>query len=223
MRQALLACIILATGSANPAQARDRAASLVAGVTAGSLGVGPEVALRISPRIAVRANALFFGLGHSVQSGDIDYDGDIRLASAGAILDFLPFSYRFRVSGGLRFNRNKVDVLATPAMSEVFVIGGEAFRGPEIGELRGTVTTRRVAPVFTLGYGGRSSTGVSLTVDAGVMLQGRPTVRDLRASGPVTADPNVPAALAREEDEIREDVGKYRVYPVLQVTLGYAF
>jgi hypothetical protein len=209
--------------AATPAVAQERTSRVTAGATGGTLGVGPEVALRISPVLGVRANATFLGVSHSVDSDDITYDGRLKLGSIGLMADLHPFRGGFRVSAGFRINSNKVDLKADTSQDATVEVGDTPYSGAAVGSLGGTVKTRKFAPMLTVGYASGLTPGLKFGVEAGAMLQGSPRIDNLRASGPIAADPAFQAALAREEQEIEDDIDNYRIYPILQVSLRYAF
>jgi hypothetical protein len=192
-------------------------------VSGGTLGIGPEVTARISPLLGVRGSATILNFSHSVDGDEIEYDGDLKLASVGATLDLHPFENGFRVSAGARYNKNKVKLQATPGSAESVEIGGTTYTGSQIGNLSGTLRVKEFAPTLTLGYGSGLTKGITFGIDAGVMFEGKPRIRNLRATGPIASDPSFQSALAREEQDIRDDVQKYDIFPIVQFSLGYAF
>jgi hypothetical protein len=48
-------------------------------------------------------------------------------------------------------------------------------------------------------------------------------VRNLIASGPIATNTAFQAQLANERAEIEDDIDNYKVYPILQIGLGYRF
>lgn len=54
------------------------------------------------------------------------------------------------------------------------------------------------------------------------MLQGSPEVTKLTTSG-MLSDPELQADIQRERDEIEDDIDGYKYYPIVQLSLGYAF
>lgn len=205
--------------AATPAMAQEGGFS--AGVTGGTLGVGPEVGYRISEKLAVRANATFFNFSRSVDSDDVVYDGDLELQSFGAIIDLHPFGGGFRISGGARISENRVNLAATPTQS--VEIGGEEYTPAEIGTLSGSVEPSNIAPTATIGWGGGLTRGLKFGVDVGVMFQGSPEVEDFVATGTLRNDPDFLLALAAEEEQIEEDINFLKLYPIVQLSIGYRF
>ncbi|HET7605351.1 MAG TPA: hypothetical protein VFK28_04705 [Sphingomicrobium sp.] len=210
----------VAVAAATPAFAQSSPGVSV-GVTGGTLGIGPEAAYRFSNTLGVRGNATFLGVGRSVESDDIDYDGDLKLASGGLMLDLHPFGGGFRVSAGARINNNRVSLKATPT-SDVEV-GGETYTPAEIGVLSGKVEGNSLAPTLTIGWGGRMTRGVHFGIEAGGMFQGSPRVRNLTATGMLASDPEFQASLREEAREIENDIDQFKIYPILQIAVGYRF
>jgi hypothetical protein len=185
-------------------------------VTGGSLGIGPEIAWR-GDRIGIRGNATFLSFGHSLKSTGVRYDGTIKLGSAGAMLDLYPFGGGFRVSGGARYNANKARAVATPMQNAS--IGGQVFTPAQIGTLHGRAEVTDLAPALTLGYGSGPGRGFAWGVEGGALFQGRVRISTLTSSTGLIPQ----ARLDAERDDLQHDVGKYKVYPIAQLSVGYRF
>lgn len=216
----VIAAALAAAGFSAPAMAQEASSGIGVGVTGGTLGLGPEVNFR-SNNFGVRGSATFFGFGRSVESDGVEYDGDLKLRSFGGSVDFYPGGGGFRLSAGARISRNRVELEARPT-SDV-EIGDEVFTPEEIGVLSGEIRANKVAPTLTVGYGGGKDRGVYFGIDAGVMFQGSPKVRNLTTTGTLASDPTFQAELARERAEIEEDVDSFKIYPILQLGLGFRF
>lgn len=191
------------------------------GVTGGTLGIGPEVAYRFSDTLGVRGNATFLSVSRGVNSNDIDYDGKLKLRSGGLMLDVFPMHGGFRISAGARINSNKVRLKARPT-SDVEV-GDETYSPAEVGILSGEVKANSVAPTLTVGWSGGAARGLNFGIEAGAMFQGSPRINDLKATGTLASNADFQASLRREEQEVGDDLDKYKVYPILQIALGYRF
>ncbi|NJC05146.1 hypothetical protein GGQ97_000939 [Sphingomonas kaistensis] len=221
MRHVLVAACAVAF-VASPALAQTRSSAASVGVTGGTLGIGPEIGWR-STNFGVRGSATLFSLSRGVDSDGIEYDGDLKLRSFGGSLDFYPGGGGFRLSGGVRAGKNRVELTATPAATTSVEVGDVTYTGAQIGTLSGEVRARKVAPTLTLGYGGGVGSGVYFGIDAGAMFQGKPKVRSLTATGPISTNAAFQTQLANERREIEEDIDNFKVYPILQLGLGYRF
>jgi hypothetical protein len=202
-----------------PAQALD--APWAAGVTGGTLGVGPELSFRPNANVGVRLNAGFLGVSRDEEIDDIDYDGDVDLNSFGALLDWYPTSGGWRVSIGGRINNTEIGIVGRPTTS--VTVGGTTYTPQQIGTLSGTVTTDDFAPQLTMGYGGTLAKGFTLGAEIGVLWQGQPQIDNLRGTGLLAGTPQLQADIEREEREIENEMDDYELWPILQVEFLYRF
>lgn len=207
-----IAAIALAmTGTAAVAQ------HVTVAVTGGTLSVGPELGYRVNDRFGVRANATFLTINQGFDSDDIEYDGRVKLKSAGAMLDLYPFGGSFRISGGARVNGNNGRVVATP--TGPVEIGDRTYTPAQVGTLTGRAETKNLAPALTLGWGGGNRTGFNFGFEAGALFQGKVRIPEFSSSSGLIN----PADLAAERQSIQDDVDDYKVYPILQLAIGYRF
>ena len=214
---AAAACVALAGGAA---LAQERPVASL-GITGGTLGVGPEAGYRFSNTFGVRANATFLGLSHGFDSDDIAYDGKLKLRSAGAMVDVYPFGGGFRLSGGLRINGNRARVTATP--TQPTEIGDIVYSPAQIGTLTGRARVKDVAPALTLGYGGSMRSGFMFGIEAGALFQGTVRIQNFTATGNLANNAAFLQQLEEERRELQDDVNDYKVYPILQLSIGYRF
>lgn len=191
------------------------------GVTAGTTGLGVELGYDFSDAVGLRANGNLLGFSHDVESDGIQYDGKLKLRSLGVLGDFYPFESGFRVTGGVYYNDNHVNITATP--SGPVTIGGTTYTPAEVGALTGAAEYNTLTPYAGLGYtSSRGEPGLAFVFDAGVMFQGRPDIT-LAGSGPITATPSFQADLERERRQIRDDLKWTRFYPVVRLGVAYRF
>lgn len=221
-----LACLVSAT-AVQAQEAKD--ARLKVGVTAGSLGVGPELSYRLSERIGVRGNVTFLSISRNLDAEDLTFDASLKLASGGAMIDVYPFGGGFRVSGGLRVNGNKVRGIAQPDAGATYEIDGTTYTAAQIGTLTAESEIAKVAPALTIGYGGGRSKGFVFGIEAGALFQGSVRIRPLTITGtcagasPPAACASLAADLEAERQSVNDDISGYKVYPILQLSVGYRF
>jgi hypothetical protein len=213
-----MACAAGAMFIAAPASAEQAAPPRIQiAVSAGSLGIGPELTYRPTPMLGVRASAGFLNASHKVNSGGVDYNGALTLQNYGAMIDLYPFQGHFRISAGLRVNQNRLKLTATP--SGPTTIGGNTYTPAQIGTMSGLVKTSQIAPMATVGWAGGLTRGIKMSLDLGAMLSGSPRVSNLTTTSNLIS----PADLAAEQTKINNTVHKYSIYPVVQASIGYAF
>lgn len=222
MRKAVTGVIMaVAIGAAAGASAAEGGQWSV-GVSGGTLGIGPVLGYRFGEHGGLRASAAFFDYDRNEEIDDIDYDAGLKLQSVGLMADWYPFGGSFRLSAGARSNGNKIDLLATPTAAQTVEIGDQVYTGAQIGTLTGKVDFKRFVPAVTLGWGGKLKDGLTVGLELGVLLQGKPQL-DLVASGPIASDPAFQAELANEIAQAEEDAEDFRFWPVLQLHIAYRF
>jgi len=208
-----------------------RAEVAIAG-KAGSLGLGLELTVGLSPQWNARLGANGFNYTDDRRRvSQIEYDATAELRTATGFLDWHPGRRGFRLTGGLVYNDTRVTAHSLPPASGFYEIGGVQVPATLIGTLDGKIDFDPVVPYAGLGWGNAVSPGrkVGFFVDAGVMFQGK---------GKVTLTPRIPAdsplnnptarqaldiLIQREESDIEDDVADYDLYPVVSIGLSYRF
>ncbi len=186
---------------------------------ASTQGFGVEVTKSMIPTVNVRGGAYFFNYDLDLTKSDVKYAFDLKLRSVSLLLDVHPFpSSGFRLSGGVMFNGNKVDLVGES--QGTYEIGNKTYTGAQIGSLIGKMTFRSAAPYAGIGWGNATKSRVGFALDLGVAFQGAPDV-NLSATGPVAADPTFQAELQKEEQEIKDNVDELKYYPVVSVGLSF--
>lgn len=195
------------------------------GVRAGTTGIGVDIGWSLVPTLSARVGYSGLSFSSSVNTDDVDYDGDIKLSNLSALLDWSPLG-PFRITAGLVGADNKVDITGTPAGS-TYTINGTTYQASDVGNLRGKVKIGKgVTPYLGFGYGNVAGAGVNFYFDVGLMFPGTP-----RAT--LTANCGValsPAQCAQLEDDVeservrvQDEMDKYRLYPVINIgfTIGF--
>jgi len=217
VRLASVVLVLAGVAATSPAFARGTPAKSGVGITAGTLGIGPEASVALNTTVAVRGNATFFNLSRDFDSDDITYSGKARFRSVGLMVDYHVGGSGFFVSAGARLNKNHVHAYATPTMP--IEIGDELYTPRQIGTLHAKADLKPIAPTLSLGYSGQLTKGLKLGIEAGAMFQGSLRVPSMTASnkGVDREDLDI------ERRNFEEDAAKYKVYPILQLTAGYHF
>lgn len=220
---ALAALAALLLGTAIPAAKAQNllpGVNVELGVTGGTLGIGPE--LNIKPQswpVGLRLNYTTFDFDHDFSVDGVNYDGRLDLSSFGATLDLYPFKTGFRVSAGLRYSEDTIDL--TGRTERDFRYRGYTIPGSALGTLHGEVSYNKIQPYLGFGYtyaflGGR----LPVSLDVGATYLGNPDV-NLRTGS------DVPAIAAAYVESKRRDlerkVDDYKFYPVVQLSIAYRF
>jgi hypothetical protein len=202
------------------------------GGKAGSLGLGLELTVGLSPQWNARlgANGFNYTDDHRKVS-QIEYDATAKLRTATALLDWHPGGRGFRLSGGLVYNDTRIDGTSLVPASGIYDIGGVPVPAALVGTLSGRIDFDPVVPYLGIGWGNAVGPGrkVGFFLDAGAMFQGKGKVK-LTPNIPPGSPLNNPTAraalgilLQREENDIENDVADYTVYPVVAIGVTYRF
>ena len=191
-------------------------------VTAGTLGVGGEVAKLLTGHLAARVGANVFGYSRTQDFDDVTYDGRIKLRSASVLFDLYPARRgSFHLTAGALVGGGEITGTGVPQGG--FTLNGTEYAATEVGTLRGALTFPRVRPYAGLGWGtpANNGTSVRLVTDFGVAF-GTPTVT-LRATN-ATAGSALATDLDAQRASTQRDADKYlKLYPVLSTGLSVRF
>jgi len=217
------------------AQALPFLPDVAVGVTGGTAGLGGQVTTSVLPFLNVRAQVQGLSLSHSFDKDGIDYNGKLKLFTAGAFLDVYPFTKGPRLSAGLVGNGNKLKLKAT--CPDTCDVGDLQITGDD-ARVNGDLGFKNFSPYLGLGFTNPMG-GLPFYVgfDAGVLFHGRPKP-SLRISGigdvtdadgttrtnvDLSTDAAVQNALSDETVNLADDVKDFKFYPVVQINLGWRF
>jgi hypothetical protein len=190
-------------------------------VKGGTLGIGADVTASLAPRLNVRGNFNVFKYSFSGTQSEVRYDVDIKLRSFAVLLDLHPVPRSgFRLSGGVLFNKNRLDMVSDQ-LTGTYTIGSKVYTVGQVGTLNGEGQFKTGAPYLSIGWGNATGRRVGFAFDLGVAFQGSPDV-SLRATGPIANDSNFLAEMNQEVQSVRDDLPKaFNYYPVF--SLGITF
>jgi hypothetical protein len=183
------------------------------GVRAGTTGLGADFGWGIGPTLGGRIGVSGGSFNADVETSDVNYDADAKLANVNGFLDWSPIG-PFRITAGIVANSNKVDLVGRPRTG--------AF--PPGSTLTGTVKPEHdVTPYLGIGYGNVWTKGVNFYFDLGIMFQGSPKV-DLTANCPPSPQcTQAQSRVAAEEQRVQDELNKYKYYPVLNIGITIGF
>lgn len=217
---AVMIALLCVAASSQNAAARDDASL---GLKLSTLGPGLEIQEKLNNYLGFRLGVNYLPFSASFTVDDVKYKSEFSWKSASLVADLYPFSGIFRLTGGVFYNGNTVDISATP--SDSVKIGNTTFTPAEIGTLSGSVEFKKIVPYAGLGWsGGRASSGEwTFSCDLGILFQGSPSVSNLTGSGTLTNDPAFNAELDTEHADIKDKMDSYQYYPVVALALAYHF
>src|ERR1051326_3138244 len=134
---------------------RIEAQNIAIGGHVSTLGIGGDVAVRVSDRSNLRGGFNLFSYAWTFDKDGIRYDGHVQLRSAEAEFDWFPFSGSFHVSPGLMaYYGNEVDTDASVPTGRTFTLGSTTYISPAIPVLGvGHIGFNKVVPAIRVGWG----------------------------------------------------------------------
>lgn len=219
LRTALALLSLVAATSAFAQQSGGPSPSLSLGL--GTPGANAQLGFALSPSVGLRLGVNGYNRNYNTTSGQVLYDGKLKLQSLEVLGDWYPMGGGFRLTAGLVANSNKFDLTGRPS-SGSYTFNGRTYSAAQAGTVVANVDFRSTAPYLGLGFGGETSgRGLYFTGDVGALFQGSPQVR-LTATG-AAANPALGSDLAAEEARLRDDLNNFKIYPVVRVGIGYRF
>lgn len=209
----LAAAIMFASTAVSAEEGR-----LQAGLKASTLGLGAEVGYRFNDLVGLRGDLNYYTREFDREISGLDYGAELNSFNAGLLADFYPMKGAFRLSGGLRYNGNQIDLSARPTQS--VEIGGTTYTPSQVGAIGAEVDFDRIAPYFGIGFAPQINENMVLSLDAGVMFQGGANLSRIRTSENSAVSR---LDLERERQELQDKIDDYKYYPVLSVGLSYRF
>jgi len=188
---------------------------------AGTLGAGVELTTNIVPMMLngrIQVNG--FRYNTTVTDTNVKYDAKLKLFSIGALADFYPMAGKFRLTGGIYYNGNKLDITGVPNASS-FTFNGTTYTSAQVGSVSGTMDFNNFAPYVGIGWGDAVSSGSPLgfNIDLGVLYQGKPKT-SISTSSTVAG---LAADIAAEQARLDNAVKNFKFYPVASVGISWHF
>lgn len=184
----------------------------------GLLGLGVEVGLDFG-KMRLRAQLNEYDIDETSDYDGIDYDVTLDLESFGVLVDYAPFDGAFYLTAGLYDNGTAIagDADVTNAQIGDVTLVGDNTVFTDVG-FDGT------APYAGLGWrflNGKDKSGLGVSVDLGVYMNGDPEV-DVTTSNP-TFNATFQDDIAKEEQAIEDDLDDVEMLPVAKFGLSWYF
>ena len=199
---------------------------------AGTLGAGAELTVGLSPQVNVRLGLNSYNYSDRREASGIEYDGEAKLRTGTALLDWHPGGRGFRLTGGAVYNDTTIEGSSLPPASGIYNIGGVPVPASLVGTLDAEADFDPVVPYAGLGWGNAlaSNRRLGFFVDLGVIFQGKADVTlipIIPANSPINTTPGARQALdillRREEQDLEDEAADYDLYPVVAIGLSYRF
>lgn len=202
--------------------------SFAVGARGGTVGIGPEVAVRLGPvglrggygLLPLELDATDFYKIDRVSSAKLKLPRDWYTVGA----DFYMGGF-FRLGGGLLYKPGDVsaDVALDPGAR--IELGGHTYEPGEVGSVAGVHKSRETAPFALVGFGASAPGGFGVSLDLGVAFLGDAEV-DLQATGAASVidTDEFRRRLEQEEENIADRAATYLKYwPIASVTVRFGF
>ena len=203
----------------------DASPALAQGVTGsvhvGTLGIGAQVATPLASRINFRGGIDFQPVNIKATVEEVELDVELPAATVTAVVDLYPNESGFRLSAGVLYFGGSLGLEGAPTDDVEF--GNNVYTPAQVGTIRGSLGTSRLAPYAGFGWGNAMGSGFGFALDVGLAYHGTPEF-SLEATGPLSSDPQFRMDLDTEAESANEDIpGVASVYPVLKLGLSYGF
>ncbi len=187
----------------------------------GTTGLGVDLTFPLGESTRLRFIGSTGNFSYDGELSDVNYAFEISTPTLGGVLDWHPGGGAFRLSLGGFYSGIEADGSASPTDS--VDIGNGTYPAAAVGVLDATL--KYPSGMGYVGFGfGDSMKGNRWTVslDVGLLVGPSPDFSLTSRDGLLSNDPAFRAEVAREEQEIREDVtDRLQFYPV--ITLGLCF
>jgi hypothetical protein len=195
-------------------------------VKAGTYGAGLELEYGLGAHFGARLQLDGASISHRLNKTSVEYHGHIRFQNALALADWHPFADSWRMSAGLVYNNNRID-LTGAASNGTFRINGTTYPAASVRSLSGTLDFRKVAPYLGTGWGiSPRGAGFFGSIDLGVLWQPQNVslIATCGASIQGTAACNqLQSDTAAEQANLQDRTTVFRWWPLLQVGIGWRF
>ncbi len=197
-----------------------------AGVRIGTLGVGPELALGINSRIAIRGGIGVTKYHYDGTVSDKRYSIDTPSSIWNIGVELSPFANAFHLSAGV-LHRPQFDLTGT--YTGTTRIGNNDYAGTVrlVGNVKNTT---EIGPYAGLGFGRMTKKGFGVSFDLGVATLGDGKLSFTQATctasngQPCPNQSQFQSDVNTEAAKASNDFGKYlKWHPILSLSLHYGF
>ena len=208
-------------------------------VTAGSLGIGIQAAVRVHSKVNIRGGFNFFSFSHDFVNTDdnITYNGDLKLRSFNAMVDYFPFGGGFHISPMIQLsNTSHVALASTIAGGKTFDIDNVTYQSSSSNPVKaaGEVTLKNDRPGVMLGWGNIAGhRRVTVPFEFGVIFASAPvgtlafTGTACQSNGQnckdMATDATIQSHVKAAQADLNDKIKVLRFYPVLSLGLSFRF
>ena len=207
------------------------------GAKAGLLGAGVDVSVAITDTVNARLTATSYDVGSESEtvevgdtgnSADLDADADFDLGATGVLFDWYVFDGTFHLTAGLMQNNSEISISSN--LTGDIEVDGEPLSTSDInGGIDGKLKFGdSVQPYLGVGWGRKASreAGLAFTAEIGVLFLDPKVDLDatVDTSGSNSLDQDeLNDRLEGVEDDAKDDLADFDIWPVLSFGINYAF
>ena len=199
----------------------------------GTLGIGGELALGVTPNIAIRGGFGVLGFTRDASDwwdacGPADIKCTIKLPRKMYTLglDFY-LGGGFRFGGGYLWKADDPSISAKLNEGATIEIGGQPYSASDVAEIQGTVDSKTRSLYGIIGFGKHIKPGVGLFLDLGVAFLGDSPVKLEAIPGDpdLINSPEFQEQLRLEEQNLESELPAWArsYWPILNVGLKVGF
>jgi hypothetical protein len=229
----------LAQAQAAPASGSGNKPAVGVAVTGGSFGVGLAAAVRVHEKVNIRGQFNFFSFSHDFENTDdnITFNGDLKMRSINAYVDYFPFGGGFHISPMFQLsNTSKVTLASTIAGGKTFDVDDVSYMSSPSNPVKvaGGVSLKSGKPGVVLGWGNIAGhRRVTVPFELGVVFSSAP-VATMSFTGTICQtngsncrdagnDATFQSRVRAEEADLNDTIKPFRFYPVLTLGVGFRF
>ena len=198
-----------------------QAVDIALGARAGSLGLGIEATVGVSPYANVRGGWTNFKFSADFDEDGVDYDADLEPDMVFALADVYPFAAydsRWRITAGIV--RSETELRGSGVVTEPGTQIGRVLV-PLGSQVNATAEFRETAPYLAIGWGNAitSHSNWSFNIELGAVLLGSADITQVTES-----TGQVPQSeIDREARQLQDELDKYDTYWLLNLGVAYRF
>jgi hypothetical protein len=192
----------------------------------GTTGIGAHATIPLKDNLNLRLGTGYLDYTYHGTTHDLGYDLSLHARTYDALVDWYPHAdSSFHVTAGVAYNGNKVAAAARPNSSGNYVINGNAYDAATVGKITGNVNFGKLAPYLGVGWSRKVDKGWSYSSDIGVMFQGSPssTLQSSGCNAPGAVCAQFANELTKENAALKDEMGRFKAYPVLRIGVSYKF
>lgn len=188
----------------------------------GTAGFGAGAAVSVARDFDMRVEYAGGGMNRNVRSGDLDFEAKLRVSNFSLLADWYAPSSNVRLSFGAVVARNTLKGTGRPSVAGTVEINDTVYAVPAGASVDANIDIAKgLRPYLGIGWSTRAkeARGFGFRADAGV-IYGNPKV-SLTTTG--ISGATLATDIANEQKKLEDKIDRYRFYPVVSMSLSYAF